>query len=95
MPPVKEGGAGLAKGSALVKSAASLRKYSDPPLACLPRHTVETEGEANQRGIVYGYEVIEMSVYSAKACANLEKTACASSSLGRVRFKKYSRAKMA
>ena len=50
MPPVKEGGAGLAKGSALVKSAASLRKYSDPSLACLPRHTVESGGKRTKEG---------------------------------------------
>ena len=50
MPPVKEGGAGLAKGSALVKSAASLRKYSDPPLACLPQHTVDTGRKRTKEG---------------------------------------------
>lgn len=50
MPPVKEGGAGLAKGFALVKSAACLRKYSDPSLVCLPQYTVETGGKRTKEG---------------------------------------------
>ena len=50
MPPVKEGGAGLAKGSALVKLAACLRKYSDPPLACLPQYTVDTGRKRTKEG---------------------------------------------